>query len=174
MECRDEVVETTEFSDNVRILEELSCEGCCSSSSSFFSREVKSTPDCCSSVYFPFATMWPWQAHKIILRMFCKPNICVLTWQIYSNISINFFFLTTLTFVGSQAPNSAAYWRGRVYPWLGCQLIAGPGLSIPLKVYSHFPCYLPSFVSNLCHLGLEPKTFSFPTQDPRLSYCLRF
>lgn len=55
-ECTD-AVETIEFSDKVRLLEGRSWEGCCSSSS--FSRDVKSTPDCCNSAYVPFATMWP-------------------------------------------------------------------------------------------------------------------
>lgn len=63
-----EVSESTEFCDRVLLLGEMSA-GCCSSSSSFFSREVKSTPDCCSSVYVPFFTMWPWNVQTWLTHL---------------------------------------------------------------------------------------------------------
>lgn len=77
-ECTDEVWESTEFSDRVLLL--MWTSGCCcscSSSSSSFSSEVKSNPDCCSSSYVPFATMWPWSMHTTRMGLLCTPGSVV-------------------------------------------------------------------------------------------------
>lgn len=81
---------------------------CCCSSSSSFSREVKSTPDCCSSAYVPFATMWPWHVHAHTqLRYFAHLRLCLpttantqtLSHHVYTNFdkfTVNTFHYTKM------------------------------------------------------------------------------
>lgn len=66
----DDVCERTEFWDKVRLRGErgASFSPEVSSSSSFLSREVKSTPERRSSEYVPRATMCPWESEKQFVR----------------------------------------------------------------------------------------------------------